>query len=247
MSLYHTPSLSPKNHHKINTKSYIEMQTNYMLIFNYATNWHCVRSTIKHTHFLFLIILRSYMESLSSRCCAFIHRDCPSVTVNKKTNTYHLAQVFYCCLRHAHQLQWVTESEELQWDHHDQFIERKRKKREEKLQQSKRLSYHFCRFLFWLFMACYTFRSAGWVLLAVRVCVSVRVWEVVVHDVTGLKLACKTSWPFVRRSQQQSRKSFKWHYTQMKRKQHALSRPCKTMPDTEIPCRNADSTRPCSS
>lgn len=58
-----------------------------------------------------------------------------------------------------------TNSEELQWDHHDQFLEKKQKK----LQQSKRLSYHFCRFLFRLFMACYTFRSAGWVRFAVRV------------------------------------------------------------------------------
>lgn len=53
------------------------------------------------------------------------------------------------------------------------------------------------------------------------------VWEAVVHDVIVAKTSLRNQLAFWQ-SQQQSRKSFKWHYTQMKRKQ---VKDCKQKPE----------------
>lgn len=114
------------------------------------------------------------------------------------------------------------------------------KKKKQKLQQSKRLSYHFFEFCFYYLWPVIHFTVVR--VECVTVCVCVRVWEVVVHDVTAEKTGLQNKLAFRQRSQQQSRKSFKWHYTQMKRKQHALSCHNRKEPDRQIPCTNTIKT-----
>lgn len=101
--------------------------------------------------FVFIIVARSYMESFP--IADVVHSFIETVQVSELIKIKHISpstSVFIVAP--------PTNSEELQWDHHDQFLLKEKKKK--KLQQSKRLSYHFCRFLFRLFMACYTFHSA---------------------------------------------------------------------------------------
>lgn len=82
--------------------------------------------------------------------------------------------------------------------HHDQFLEKKQKTKTATIEA---IIISFFRVLFSIIYGLlYISQLCG---LSVRlsvyggVCVWVRVWEVVVHDVTAKKLACKTSWPFV--------------------------------------------------
>lgn len=80
--------------------------------------------------------------------------------------------------------------------HHDQFLEKTKNKN-----CNNRVDYHiiFSSFVFdylWPVIH-FTVVRAECASVCVRWCVCVRVWEVVVHDVTAKKLACKTSWPFV--------------------------------------------------